>query len=120
MNSKEFAKKLKELENDIVAKAKSAKIPGWLWDDITQEFRIALWKKRKLYDPRRGSFRTFANRVMQSTLIDLYRKVPKIRVPASWLTSEEYEAAIAKLKSTKQTKDGRKIGVPRKRKALKG
>jgi len=61
-------------QNDILGKAKTSKIPNMGWEDIAQEFDIALWQKLSKFQGRNGaSERTFAQRIMQTTLIDLSR-----------------------------------------------
>ncbi len=74
-----------DFEKDLVAKSKSTHIPGLDWEDIAQDLRITLWQKMSRYDPKRGSPRTFAVKVMRNRIIDLARKhMVTIRVPASW------------------------------------
>ncbi len=64
----------KDYEEDIIAKAKSAHIPGMPGEDIAQEFRIAIWLAQRKFNPELASARTFAVRIMDNKLIDLYRK----------------------------------------------
>lgn len=66
--------KLRRYERDIVAKAKSTTIPGYDHQDIAQELMIALWQKLPKHDPKKSSEATFAQLVMRSKLIDLWRK----------------------------------------------
>ncbi|MCX6734506.1 MAG: hypothetical protein NTZ25_01185 [Candidatus Peregrinibacteria bacterium] len=60
-------------EDDIVAKAKHFQIPGYDWEDIAQELRIALWRKLPKFLAKKASERTFADRIMRSRIIDLNR-----------------------------------------------
>jgi len=66
--------RFEDFESDIVAKAKSAHIPGMEWEDVAQEFRLALWLAERRFDPKRASARTFAVRIMNNKLIDLARR----------------------------------------------
>lgn len=43
--------------------------------DLTQEALLELWMKRSAYDPRRGSWRTFCERVVANKMTSLVRKL---------------------------------------------
>ena len=47
--------------------------------DLAQEAFLALWRNRTAYDPRRGSERTFAERVIANSLISLVRGMHSTR-----------------------------------------
>lgn len=66
--------RFEDFEEDIIAKAKSAHIPGMDWEDIAQEFRVAIWLAERRFNPALASARTFAVRVMNNKLIDLARR----------------------------------------------
>lgn len=46
--------------------------------DVAQELRIQVWRKIHLYDPKKKSFRTWAQQVMRNRLIDMSRKKKEI------------------------------------------
>lgn len=52
-------------------------IPGCSRDDLQQEARVALWEACRSYDPARGSFPSFARKVIACHLIDLLRVTTK-------------------------------------------
>ena len=61
-------------QDDILGKAKTSRIPNMGWEDIAQEFDIALLRKLPKFQGRNGATeRTFAQRIMQTALIDLSR-----------------------------------------------
>src|SRR3989344_8592242 len=61
-------------QDDILGKAKTSRIPNMEWQDIAQELDIALWQKLGKFQGRNGaSERTFAQRILRTTLIDLNR-----------------------------------------------
>ena len=88
---------------DILEKAKKdievlsrEKIPGYSREDLRQEFRLVLWQKRKDYDPRRSSLKTFIDRVLRWKLGKLRRnswrekrKIAYFTTPFSHLSKKE-------------------------------
>jgi len=79
-------------QNDIIAKAKTYKIPGMEWQDIAQELDITLWLKLKKFQGRNNvSERTFAIKVMQNKIRDLvkYANRKKRWIDAHHLSLEE-------------------------------
>jgi DNA-directed RNA polymerase specialized sigma24 family protein len=85
----------KDFEKIVVAKARWAYIPdrAFTSGDTEQELRIALWSNQGKYDPKRGSPRTFGERIMRNKLIDLVRhaqkSLPRYRVRADDLSQED-------------------------------
>ena len=71
---KEFEKRLRDIEPDIIGKARSFRIPGMDIKDVAQELRIQLWRKFHLFNPQKASFRTWTIRVIRNKLIDLHRR----------------------------------------------
>lgn len=60
--------------NDILGKAKTTTVPGLDWQDIAQEFDIALWKNLNKFQGRNNaSERTFAVRIMRNKILDLVK-----------------------------------------------
>ena len=68
-----FNKHLKEFDPIIIAEAHLHDIPGMDWQDIAQEIRIHLWNKFDLFDVKKSSFKTWANRVMKNRIKNLIR-----------------------------------------------
>lgn len=62
---------LKSAERNIVIKSYLYKIEGMSPDDIAQELRIEIWRKRNKYDPKKGSMSTFTNLLIRGRLKDL-------------------------------------------------
>lgn len=60
-------------EADVIAKSKKSFIPGYEWEDIAQELRIALWKKLQKFSPQKASSRTYAQLIMRSKIRDLVK-----------------------------------------------
>lgn len=60
-------------ENDILAKAKTYKIPGMDWEDVAQELRLAVWRARDKFNPKLAGARTFVVKVIINRLRDLAR-----------------------------------------------
>ncbi len=61
-----------QYKNDILGKAKTARIPNMEWQDIAQELDIALWLNlSKFQGKNQSSERTFAVKIMQNKVIDL-------------------------------------------------
>ena len=59
-------------ESDIAAKARIYKVPGMDWEDVAQELRIHIWKKRDKYDSSRGAKeRTFVISILMNKIRDL-------------------------------------------------
>ena len=71
---KTFEESLKEIEKDILGKSRSRRIAGMEAKDIYQELYIELSLRFKKFDPKKSSFRTWANMIMRNKLIDLWRK----------------------------------------------
>lgn len=44
-------------------------------DDLEQEALLELWQKRHLYDPQRGSWRTFSEQVVANRMTSLVRRM---------------------------------------------
>lgn len=69
-------------ENEIImdaaryrAIAMSRQIGNWsLADDFIQEIAIHLHRRRRAFDPRRSSFKTFCNRAARDRSNQLFRK----------------------------------------------
>ncbi len=66
---------LKEIEPDIKGKSRTYRIWGLDLEDVAQELRIHLMNKFDLFDPKKASFRTWANRVMRNKLTNMARDV---------------------------------------------
>jgi len=64
--------------NDILAKAKTWRIPGLEWQDIAQELDIALWLNLQKFQGLNGANeRTFVLRVLRNKLTDLFRNTSR-------------------------------------------
>jgi len=61
-------------KDDILGKAKTSRIPNMDWQDVAQTLDVALWRKLPSFQGRNGaSERTFAQRIMQTAIMDLGR-----------------------------------------------
>jgi len=60
-------------EHDIFYMCRNYWIDGYDDDDLAQEFRMILWSKLPLYDPKKSSFRTWGKKVMMNKIRDLTR-----------------------------------------------
>lgn len=61
-----------EYEKDIIAKAKTYKVPGLDWEDVAQELRLHIWLKRDKFDPtRRVKEKTFVMSMLMNKIRDL-------------------------------------------------
>jgi RNA polymerase sigma-70 factor (ECF subfamily) len=47
--------------------------------DLEQEALLELWRKRPAYDPQRGSWRTFSERVVANLMTSLVRRMHSVR-----------------------------------------
>src|SRR5258708_7411776 len=52
---------------------KAYRLPSDSRRDLTQEALLHLWRKRQAYDPQRGSWRTFSERVVANRMTSLVR-----------------------------------------------
>ena len=62
------------IEHDLVTKCAKHSIRGFDSEDLAQELRLHLWRKLDRYDPTKAGFRTWANRVMNNRLKDMYKR----------------------------------------------
>ena len=82
-------------ESDIVAKAKTYKVPGSDWEDVAQELRIHIWKKRDKFDASRGvKERTFVMSMLMNKIRDLrkYSNSQKRHLDTYHLTFSQVES----------------------------
>lgn len=64
---------MQELEYMVVCKANKAYIPHHQADDLAQELRILLWQSLPTYNPHKSSLKTWANRVLENRLKNIYK-----------------------------------------------
>jgi RNA polymerase sigma factor (sigma-70 family) len=64
---------LQKLEHAIVCKAAKANIHHHTADDLAQELRILLWNNLPSFNREKSSLATWANRVMENSLKDIYK-----------------------------------------------
>ena len=68
---------LNQIEPELKKKAyvywRDWQIKGISWEDLAQDLRIHLMNKFDLYDPKKSSFRTWANRVMLNKIKDIVK-----------------------------------------------
>lgn len=84
--------------DDILGKAKAANVPGYEWQDIAQEFDIALWKNLPKFQARNGANeRTFVITVIRNKLLDLVKSVnrKKRRI-------DSYHSVFSRLEATEE------------------
>lgn len=55
--------------------ARLYQLPSDSRQDLEQEALLELWRKRPAYDPRRGSWRTFSERVVANRMTSLVRRL---------------------------------------------
>lgn len=53
----------------------SYQLPSDVRQDLEQEALLELWRKRPAYDPRRGSWRTFCERVVANKMTSIVRRM---------------------------------------------
>ena len=84
-----------DYESDIVAKARTYEVPGMDWEDVAQELRIHIWKKRDRFDVSRGvKERTFVMSMLINKIRDLrkYSNRQKRHLDTYHLTFSQVEA----------------------------
>ncbi|MCB1339428.1 MAG: sigma-70 family RNA polymerase sigma factor [Maritimibacter sp.] len=65
--------------------ARSGAVPGMTADDIAQELREHLWRRDGAFDPARGSYDTFADRVIVNRIATLASPTERLRAERAWV-----------------------------------
>jgi DNA-directed RNA polymerase specialized sigma24 family protein len=55
------------------------RLPGDFRRDLEQEAKLEIWRKRSTYDARRGSWRTYSERVVANRMTSLVRRMYSTR-----------------------------------------
>jgi RNA polymerase sigma factor (sigma-70 family) len=69
--------------------ARSRAVPGMTAEDIAQELREHLWRRDGAFDPARGSYDTFADRVIANRIASLANPTKRLRAERNWISLEE-------------------------------
>ena len=77
--------------------ARSGAVPGMTVEDIAQDLREHLWRRDGAFDLTRGSYDTFADRVIANRIATLASPTERLRAERNWISFDE---------PSKQTEDG--------------
>lgn len=77
--------------------ARSGAVPGMTAEDIAQDLREHLWRRDGAFDLTRGSYDTFADRVIANRIASLASPTERLRAERSWVSFDT---------PTQQTDDG--------------
>jgi RNA polymerase sigma-70 factor (ECF subfamily) len=69
--------------------ARSGAVPGMTADDIAQDLREHLWRRDSAFDPARGSYDTFADRVIANRIATLASPTERLRAERGWVGFDE-------------------------------
>lgn len=69
--------------------ARSGAVPGMTAEDIAQDLREHLWRRGGAFDPTRGSYDTFADRVIANRIASLASPTERLRAERSWVSFSE-------------------------------
>ncbi|WP_096784475.1 helix-turn-helix domain-containing protein [Rhodobacter sp. CZR27] len=65
--------------------ARSGAIPGMDAEDIKQDLRLHLYRRDAKFDPSRGQYDTFADRVLANRIATLAAPTERLRVERAWI-----------------------------------
>lgn len=66
--------------------ARSRAVPGMTAEDIAQDLREHLWRRDGAFDPTRGSYDTFADRVIANRIATLASPTERLKAERSWVS----------------------------------
>ena len=66
--------------------ARSGAVPGMTAEDIAQDLREHLWRRDGAFDLTRGSYDTFADRVIANRIASLASPTERLRAERSWVS----------------------------------
>ena len=69
--------------------ARSGAVPGMTAEDIAQDLREHLWRRDGAFDLTRGSYDTFADRVIGNRIATLASPTERLRAERSWVSFDE-------------------------------
>ena len=69
--------------------ARSGAVPGMTVEDIAQDLREHLWRRDGAFDLTRGSYDTFADRVIANRIASLASPTERLRAERSWIGFDE-------------------------------
>ena len=65
--------------------ARSGSVPGMDAEDIKQDLRLHLYRRDDKFDPSRGQYDTFADRVLANRIATLAAPTERLRVERGWI-----------------------------------
>lgn len=65
--------------------ARSGSIPGMNAEDIKQDLRLHLYRRNDRFDPSRGKYDTFADRVLENRIASLAAPTERLRAERAWV-----------------------------------
>jgi RNA polymerase sigma factor (sigma-70 family) len=65
--------------------ARSASVPGMDAEDIKQDLRLHLFRRDDKFDPARGQYDTFADRVLANRIATLAAPTERLRAERTWI-----------------------------------
>ena len=69
--------------------ARSGAVPGMTAEDIAQDLREHLWRRDGAFDLTRGSYNTFADRIIANRIATLASPTERLRAERSWVSFDE-------------------------------
>lgn len=69
--------------------ARSGAVPGMTAEDIAQDLREHLWRRDGAFDLTRGSYDTFADRVIGNRIATLASPTERLRAERTWVSFDE-------------------------------
>jgi len=69
--------------------ARSGAVPGMTAEDIAQDLREHLWRRDGAFDLTRGSYDTFADRVIANRIATLASPTERLRAERTWVSFDE-------------------------------
>jgi RNA polymerase sigma-70 factor, ECF subfamily len=82
--------------------ARSGAVPGMTAEDIAQDLREHLWRRDGAFDLARGSYDTFADRVIANRIATLASPTERLRAERNWISFDE---------PSKQTEDEQALSL---------
>lgn len=65
--------------------ARAGSVPGMDAEDIKQELRLHLYRRDEKFDPARGQYDTFADRVLANRIATLAAPTERLRAERAWI-----------------------------------
>lgn len=65
--------------------ARSGSVPGMDAEDIKQDLRLHLYRRDEKFDPSRGQYETFADRVLANRIATLAAPTERLRAERAWV-----------------------------------